>query len=172
MTLHGVGKLTRKLKPDEADVRTIAASLTAFVVLTFALVLPPLTAIPRMHRTSIGVLALTLVPQALPLAIPVALSIGLGWGWPRDPDGDRVWRRGIVLGIAGALMAAATMQWLVRAANQAFRLTVAAELGMGPTFICICERVQQSKGLSPDRRGFQALTAGGPATARSHQRRL
>jgi Lipopolysaccharide export system permease LptF/LptG len=122
LTLHGVQACGRGLSPDEAAARTIAFSIAALVVLTTLMVLPPL--LNTRPPMSIATLAVYLVPQALPLSLPVALSFGIACGWSRDATARTMLRRIMMLGVAGSLMAGATMEWLVPAANQAFRVEV------------------------------------------------
>lgn len=124
LTLHGVQACGRAVRPDEATARTIAFSLAAFIVLTIALVLPPLLSTRSLEQLLGGRLALYLIPQALPLSIPVALAFGIACGWSREASARTMLRRILVLGIAGSLGAVVTMEWLIPAANQAFRVEV------------------------------------------------
>jgi hypothetical protein len=127
LALHGVRVCGRAISSDEAATRTIAFTIAAFVVLTVALVLPPLL---DAHAPSLnGMLAVYLLPQAIPSSIPVALSFGIACGWSRDGAAGTMLRRVLVHGIAGSLAALATMEWLVPAANQAFREAVIDQVG-------------------------------------------
>lgn len=125
---------TRVALVDEAAKRTMWVSLAAFTAITVALTLPPLLSAPLFARDPS--LAVYLVPQAIPFSIPIALSIGIVWAWSSRTDGRAMLRRVVVLGTAGVLISLATMEWLVPAANDGFRVTltrVLAPAGITPT---------------------------------------
>jgi hypothetical protein len=124
LTLHGVQACGCAVRPDEATARTIAFSVAAFIVLTIALILPPLLSTRSLEQLFGGRLALYLIPQAIPLSIPVALAFGIACGWSRTASARTMLRRVTTLGIAGSVAALATMEWLVPEANQAFRTEV------------------------------------------------
>ena len=106
---------------DAAAKRTMLVSFAALVVLTVALMLPSLLT-GRLFAQHPG-LALYLVPQAIPLGIPIALAIGIVWGWSMRPTGRAMLRQVVVVGTAGVLISLATMEWLVPAANDGFRVS-------------------------------------------------
>ena len=119
VALHALRVCRWALVFDEPAKQTVWFSLGAWVVLTIALTLPPLLG-PHVD----GVLALYLVPQAIPLSIPLALAIGIGCGWSKGTTGRDMLRRVALLGMAGAIVAAATLEWFMPAASRAYRATV------------------------------------------------
>ena len=111
---------------DAAAKRTMLVSFAALVVLTVALMVPSLLS-GRLFTQHPG-LALYLVPQAIPLGIPIALAIGIVWGWSMRPTGRAMLRQVVVVGTAGVLISLATMEWLVPAANDGFRVSLSTLL--------------------------------------------
>ncbi|MGH9374242.1 MAG: LptF/LptG family permease [Vicinamibacterales bacterium] len=167
LALHGVHVCGRALRPDEAATRTMAFSVAAFLVLTLALVLPPLLS-TRHHVpvSNLGMLAVYLIPQALPLSIPVALSFGIACGWPRDTTARTMLRQVIVPGIAASVVVVAAMEWLVPAANQAFRAAAIRQIGADRVHISrginersLSELASLIRQTSPDRWPNEAVSA-------------
>ncbi len=108
--------------------RALGCAAVAMFVLTSVLTAPPLLGV---HGPLRGVptawLFLLLVPQAIPITLPAALLVGVLF-WIHDRTiTSRVRRAVVVAGFAGSLAAFGTMAWLIPAANQTFRVTVAGE---------------------------------------------
>ena len=134
--LHG-GRVCVRGLADEGAGRTIAVTLAAFVVLTAALILPPVAGGVRRPPPEV---VLYLIPQALPLSIPVAVAFGIGCGWSRGLTARTMLRRIALLGIAGTAAALATMEWLVPDANQGFREMMIRQVG--------ADRVHVARGIN------------------------
>jgi lipopolysaccharide export LptBFGC system permease protein LptF len=105
--------------------RTTGLAVLCFAFFTFVLVLPPLLATTHRHASDVALLGLLLLPQAIPLAIPLALSVGIVHGWPRWSSRRPSMRRMLVVALVASAVSLATREWLMPAANQAFRTTVA-----------------------------------------------
>jgi hypothetical protein len=125
VALHAAHVYASAWRHDDAAKQTLRISVGAFVVVTFAFVLPPLLTAPMYTRYPD--LAIYLVPQAIPLSMPIALSF-IACGWSRRANGRGMLRRVFVLGVAGALMSLATLEWLVPAGNQAWRVGISRRL--------------------------------------------
>ena len=113
--------------------RTCVVSAVASALVTVALVIPPLF---NGHSWQgdpafAARLAVTLVPQALPLSIPAGLCVAVLWAM----RGKAVtWRRvGTVLAIALAFTVVVwvVLEWMMPQANQGFRDMVAARISNG-----------------------------------------
>jgi hypothetical protein len=121
--------LQRTLRPfARADARmaigALASAALSLTLVTVALMAAPVAAMAG--REILGPWLLTLlVPQSLPFSIPLTLFAGV----VSAISGRRVTtmiRRAVVLvGLAGVLASFSTIVWLVPAANQAFRETIA-----------------------------------------------
>jgi hypothetical protein len=136
----GVHCIAAPFQPSSKDagdslVRVIAYPLVVFLAMTALLMAPPLfngfawrgSAAERIA------LALTLVPQALPLTIPAGLCLGLIAALRgRRPTTGRLLT---VLALAAVATVAvwSMLEWGVPAGNQGFRELVAARLGDGRT---------------------------------------
>ena len=123
-------------RPGEADggtARVFAYSLTAFVLITVSLVLPPLLGGLQLSadRSSHILMALLLVPQALPMSIPAGVCIGIICAMRAHPADRRRVGTVLRLGAAGALAAWTLMEWGIPAANQRFREVAAAQFNDG-----------------------------------------
>jgi hypothetical protein len=121
------------VRPRSDMARTCIVSVLAAVVMTVALVIPPLLTWPRWRGDPgfTALLLVTLLPQALPLSIPAGLCVAVLWAMRGKVA---TWRRvGTVLGIALActVIVWAVLEWVMPAANQGFRELVAARLSDG-----------------------------------------
>lgn len=119
--------LSSSLAADESALgRTIACSVVACACFTLLLV-----AVPMSRFSSPGeplTLAMLLLPQALALSIPTALAIGIVWsGRGARIHAARI--RGVLTFAVAATLAASVAMWMLPAANQAFRVAMAQELG-------------------------------------------
>jgi len=112
--------------------RALMFSLLAFTLMTMTTVLPPLLSF---HWTGSPVgralLALCLVPQALPLSLPSAVCVGIIAGMRGAPLTGRRLVVALGMGFAAAAVAWVAIEWLVPASNMLFRELVAAELSNG-----------------------------------------
>jgi hypothetical protein len=118
---HGALALARAATSDTHWARVVWLSGVAFIVLTFLATLPPVLQTLGPLRADRGMLAITLVPQAIPLSLPLAVAFGLATAWPKHSNRRVMLRRAAVIGLVGMVSALATMEWLVPAGNQAFR---------------------------------------------------
>ena len=122
--------------PRDADislVRVVAYPVVGFVLLTALLMAPPLRAFPWWGSAADRIaVALTLVPQALPLTIPAGLCLGVIAALRgRRPTSGRVLT---VLALAAVSTVAvwAMLEWGVPAGNQRFRELFASHLAGRP----------------------------------------
>jgi hypothetical protein len=129
IALYGYERAMRDWSRDDgrAFARTVGVSAAAIVVATAVLLVSPAVREPRTD------LLVYLIPQALPLAIPVGLTVGMFCGLAGRVASFPL--KGAILAVAltcsaGSLM---TMAWMVPAAGQAYRVSVA-------------EHVRQTKG--------------------------
>jgi len=88
------------------------------------LVAPPLQGLDR-HATSALWLLVLLLPQSFPLTLPAVVLVGALCASWRRPPGDSIRRWIIVAGLIGSLASFGTIVWLIPAANQAFRVSIA-----------------------------------------------
>jgi len=112
------------LSSETAVRRGLASACVAMFLLSGLLTTPPF--VQSLSRGNQMVwLLLLLLPQALPLSLPVSLLVGVVYGL-RGRTPTRMIRRTVLLvGVVGSLASFATINWLVPAANQAFRVTIA-----------------------------------------------
>ena len=114
---------------------TIIVSIVAVITTTILFVLPPLLEPRGLPGEAIDTLTfvLLLVPQALPLSLPIGLCVGVLYGM----RGRRPLRRHVLFVLAmasvGVVFALISVQWLVPAANQAFREALVSALSPGQT---------------------------------------
>ncbi len=104
--------------------RALLASTATHIVLTALFVALPVQGLDW-HVTSAPWLLLLLLPQSFPQTLPaVVLAGALCASWRRPPGGSiRCWI--LVAGLSGSLASLGTIVWLVPAANQAFRVSIA-----------------------------------------------
>jgi lipopolysaccharide export LptBFGC system permease protein LptF len=95
------------------------------------MMLPPLLVTPKALKADLALLAVTLVPQAVPVSLPAAVAFGIAVTWPKRAVRRVLLRRALVLGLAGVVLTLATMEWLVPAGDQAFREIVFRRLTDG-----------------------------------------
>jgi len=126
---------------DEGIGRTVALSLFIFLVVTAAFVLPPLA---RDRSWVAAELVVYLIPQAIPVSLPLAIAFGLAGAGSRTGSLRAIGGGAVVLGIGGILAVLSTMEWLVPAANQAFRTAVASQAADQGSF----PRVTLPRGLN------------------------
>jgi lipopolysaccharide export LptBFGC system permease protein LptF len=132
-------------------------SAAAFVVTTVLFVLPPLLTEPTWPGGTTGMmLALLLIPQAIPLSLPIGVCVGVLCGMRGRRRDRRHLSFVLALGITCAAVGALVIGWLMPAANQAFRETLASFLSG--------RSVDLEPGLNE--LGFSALRARQDAAAR------
>lgn len=110
-----------------AIVRTAAWSFTLTVVCTAVLMLPPLS-IADGDLSSIFLAGL--IPQALPLAIPIGLTFGIAIGLGHRPADRRVAQVVLLCALLATLVSFVTLAWVMPAANQAYRESIARAAGI------------------------------------------
>jgi hypothetical protein len=106
--------------------RALGSAGLTMIILTAGLVAPPLQGVIR-HEGQVAWLLLLLVPQSVPLSLPLSLFVGVLYGLRNRPVTLPVRRAILVIGLAGSLASFGTIKWLVPAANQAFRVTIARQ---------------------------------------------
>ena len=104
----------------------VRSAAAAFVVLTVALMIPPLRRAPQVP--TFAALAVYLIPQAIPLSIPLAVAFGIARSTSRTVLDRTSIRTVLVLALMGTIVVLVSMEWLGPAANQAFRSAVAARV--------------------------------------------
>ena len=137
----GLHCLTAPLRPsgpdaDDSLVRVVAYPVAGFLVLTALLIAPPLQAFPWWGSASERiVLALTLVPQALPLTIPAGLCLGIVCALRgRRPTAGRLLTV-LALATVATLAVWSMLEWGVPAGNQRYRELVASHLAGRPVHL-------------------------------------
>ena len=108
--------------------RTMACALIVSVGVTLLLTAAPMFGFYSRTRLDLT-LTLLLLPQAIPLSIPMALPVGIAYGLHGTRAAARRMRGVLLLAIVATLLAFGAML-MVPAANQAFRVALANELGM------------------------------------------
>ena len=104
--------------------RALLASAVTLIALTALLIAPPLQGL-NWNVTSAAWLILLLLPQSFPLTLPAVVLVGALCASWRRPPGDSIRRWIIVAGLTGSLASLGTIVWLIPAANQAFRVSIA-----------------------------------------------
>ena len=105
----------------------VAATITMVVACATLIVEPARRNIDQHHALGVW-LAILLLPQAIPFGIPLSLFTGIAYGWRRRPVTTQVRRFVIILGLAGTVVSASTIIWVVPIANQTFRTTIAGRV--------------------------------------------
>jgi hypothetical protein len=111
-----------------AIARTIAFAVALTTMFTAFLMLPPMTVV---DGSISEVFLVGLIPQAVPLAIPLGLTFGIAFGMARRSEPTRTITKVILMcAFIGSLVSFATMGWIMPAANQAWRESVARTRGI------------------------------------------
>jgi lipopolysaccharide export system permease LptF/LptG-like protein len=105
----------------QALARTLGLSASAFLLAAFLLISPAARGVPASQLPY-------LIPQALPLAIPVGIALGIFCGLGGRTVSSRLKGAALALALACSAASLATMVWILPAANQAFRVSVAEHL--------------------------------------------
>ena len=71
-----------------------------------------------------------LIPQAVPLAIPLGLTFGIAFGMARRTPTRAITKVILLCAVLGSFVSFAIMGWIMPAANQAFRESVARTKGI------------------------------------------
>jgi len=108
----------------ESFIRAVVPAVITMVALSVALVAAPAQSINQRDPLGIWLLIL-LLPQSIPFSIPLSLFTGIVCGLRQRPVTRNVRRTVVVLGLAGTLVSASTIVWIVPIANQAFRTVIA-----------------------------------------------
>ena len=104
--------------------RTFAVFAAVTALATGLLTLPPL--LDEWSRPSVTLwLAILPIPQALPLCIPVGLTFGILWGLGRVAASRRSRALVFVAAVVSCVVSFATIAWVMPAANQAYRQSIA-----------------------------------------------
>lgn len=104
-------------------VTTLVAGALVMLVGTVLLVAPFMRYVLDARRDAVS-MVLYLIPQALPLSLPMGLTFGILWGFGRATTPHRV-RLVLALALASSVVSFSMLAWVVPAANQAFRISVA-----------------------------------------------
>jgi hypothetical protein len=110
--------------------RAWIVSVLALTALTVALVIPPLVNWPWGKGDPLlgALLSVTVVPQALPLSIPAALSVGVLWAMRRKVVTSARLYSIVALAIVSTAVVWTILEYMMPAANQAFRVMAASRL--------------------------------------------
>ncbi len=143
----------RELGDDDrrALLRMVLASMTVFSIAALTLIVPFMR--EWWSHPRVADLAVYLIPQALPLAIPVGLMSGILWSLGRVPASRTVSVLVLVLALGSSLVSFVTLAWVMPNSNQAFRTAVAGgpvhrganELTLGE----LRQRIRTATPLSP-----------------------
>jgi hypothetical protein len=111
--------------------RTAVYGTAVMIALTVVFAARPFRSFVEAGHPDAAMLAVFLIPQALPASIPLGLMLGVFWGLGRS--GVSLRSRAVVLLAAAALSSAllGVLGWLAPSSNQAFRVAVARPLGPG-----------------------------------------
>jgi hypothetical protein len=110
--------------------RVVTYSMLAMGAATIVLMLPPLQTLSHVDP----LLALYMVPQALPLSIPFGLIVGILIAFGGRVISRRVAVRVLMLGAVCSALAFVTLGWLVPSSNYAYRVRVAERTEPPVTF--------------------------------------
>jgi hypothetical protein len=110
-----------------AIVRTIAWTFALTAMFVAFLMLPPMIIVDESFS---NVFLVGLVPQAVPLAIPLGLTFGIAFGMTRRTPTGAVMRAILACAVLASLVSFATLGWVMPAANQAWRESVARTRGI------------------------------------------
>ena len=123
MWLHRTIRGLRTLY-EESFNGAVMPAVIAMVIVSVALI-----AVPAKRSNQDGLLGIwllvLLLPQSIPFSIPLSLFTGIVCGLRRRPVTKAVRRTVVILGLAGTLVSASTIVWVVPLANQAFRTAIA-----------------------------------------------
>jgi len=128
-TLQVPAVLLREFRVSHRDsfVRMAVPAAIAMVMACAALIVEPARSIRQ--RDMLGVwLVILLLPQAIPFSVPISIFTGIAYGLRRRPLTRRVRRFVLMLGLAGTLVSASTIIWVVPTANQTFRTVIARQV--------------------------------------------
>jgi hypothetical protein len=111
--------------------RTAVYGTAIMIALTAVFAARPFRSFVEAGRPDAAMLAVYLIPQALPVSIPLGLTFGVFWGLGRSAVSLR--SRAAVMLTAAALSSAlfGVLGWVAPSSNQAFRVAVVKPLGPG-----------------------------------------
>ena len=112
-------------------VRVIGFSVAPVMGITVLLELTPLMQSLNSRSVDAGVV-LTLIPQALAIAVPVGAMLGILFGLHDGVLSRRLSSAIVVLSVICSAASFANLAWMVPSANHSFRLLVADRLGANP----------------------------------------
>ena len=132
LAVHAVLSIGRRAKAQEGAVfrRAVAFSCLGLALITVLLVVPPLVdGLPETtSRVRQVMLALTLIPQALPISIPIGVCIGIMSAIRAQTLTRRHVIGTVLIGFTAACLVWAVIEWGVPLGNQTFREIVIAEV--------------------------------------------
>lgn len=105
--------------------RSLIWALVLMCALVVLLILLPFSRFPEAIRDART--AATLVPQALPLAVPIALILSIAFGLPVRPAMGSV-KIMLLAALSASLLSLATLVWALPAGSDAFREIVAESM--------------------------------------------
>ena len=111
--------------------RTAVYGTAIMIALTVIFAARPFRSFVEADHPDAAMLAVYLIPQALPVSIPLGWTLGVFWGLGRS--GVSLRSRAVVLLAAAALSSAllGVLGWLAPTSNQAFRVAVVKPRGPG-----------------------------------------
>ena len=125
----------------------LGAAAVAMIALTALFIAPPLLRDRVPFDGWTAWLILLLLPQSLPLTLPIVLLVGVLCGLRNRTVTSRIRRAILAIGLTGSLASFGTIFWLMPAANQAFRVTIAGrEIPRGPSEMT--PRLQREQALA------------------------
>jgi hypothetical protein len=106
-------------------IRMSAVRLTIVGLVTGVLAAPPLLRHAAGSHPDPAMLAIYLIPQALPLSIPVGLTFGIFWNLGRIPASRRLRTLVLLIATAISIVSFTILAWVMPASNQALRVSIA-----------------------------------------------
>jgi hypothetical protein len=124
---HSALDLVRGMPGEERRtvIRLSALCLTIVILVTGVLAAPPLLRDAARSHADPAMLAIYLLPQALPLSIPVGLTFGIVWSLGRIPPSRRSRTLVLLIATAMSIVSFTILAWVMPASNQAFRVSIA-----------------------------------------------
>jgi len=104
--------------------RAVVPAAIAMAISNASLIVEPARGIDRFGIVGTW-LVILLLPQSIPFSIPLSIFTGTVWGLRGRSATRQIRRLVVIVGLAGTLLSASTMVWVVPVANQAFRTVIA-----------------------------------------------
>lgn len=135
LAVHAALSIGKRAEDREQAIfrRAVTFSCLGFAPITVLMVVPPLVdGLPETtSRVRQAMLALTLIPQALPISIPIGVCIGIMCAFRAQPVTRPHFLGTLMIGFTAACLVWGVIEWGVPLGNRTFREVVQAELTGG-----------------------------------------